>query len=88
MPRVSPFAGLHYSLARFGAAAVPARVRLPEDDAAPPTRVADLTDVGCPPYDVIDEAKRRELLGPARAERRAARVQRRRRIHTPPPRRR
>ena len=29
---------------------------------APPTRLADLTDLACPPYDVIDEAMRRELL--------------------------
>ena len=72
MPRVSPFAGLHYSLAHFGAEAVPARVRLPHDEAAP-TRVADLTDVVCPPYDVIDDAKRRELL--ERHDRNAVRLE-------------
>ena len=73
MPRVSPFAGLHYSLARFGAAAVPQRVRLAHDDEAPSARVADLTDVVCPPYDVIDDAKRGELLD--RHERNAVRLE-------------
>jgi uncharacterized protein (DUF1015 family) len=73
MPRVSPFAGLHYSLARFGAAALPARVRLPNDDAAPPPRVADLTDVVCPPYDVIDDGKRRDLM--ERHDRNAVRLE-------------
>ena len=62
MPRVSAFAGLHYSLARFGAPTVPARVRMAEDDVARETRLADITDVACPPYDVIDEATRRRLL--------------------------
>ena len=62
MPRVAPFRGLHYSPDRFGGTAVPDRVRLADDDAAPPTRLADLTDLACPPYDVIDEAMRRELL--------------------------
>jgi uncharacterized protein (DUF1015 family) len=62
MPRVAPFRGLHYSLDRFGGPAVPERVRVADDDDAPPTRVADLTDLACPPYDVIDEAQRRELL--------------------------
>lgn len=62
MPRVSPFAGLHYSVARFGAPGVPSRVRLADDDTMPPARLADVSEVVCPPYDVIDEAKRRELL--------------------------
>jgi uncharacterized protein (DUF1015 family) len=62
MPRVAPFRGLHYSIDRFGGTAVPDRVRLADDDEAPPTRLADLTDVACPPYDVIDEQMRGELL--------------------------
>ena len=37
MPRVAPFAGLHYSLARFGSATVPDRVRMADDADAPPT---------------------------------------------------
>ena len=62
MPRVAPFRGLHYSLERFGATSVPARVAVAEDAEAPPTRVADLTDLCCPPYDVIDAAQGDELL--------------------------
>ena len=63
MPRVAPFAGLHYSLDRFGSASVADRVRLPDDADAPPARIADLTDLACPPYDVISDAQRDELLG-------------------------
>ncbi len=73
MPRVTPFAGLHYSLARFGAPDVPDRVHLAADDEAPPARVADLTDIACPPYDVIDEGKRRQLLD--RHDRNAVRLE-------------
>jgi len=74
MPRVAPFRGLHFALDRFGAgSAVPDRVRLPEDDEAPPTRMADLTDVACPPYDVIADAQRDALL--ARNERNAVRLE-------------
>jgi uncharacterized protein (DUF1015 family) len=62
MPRVAPFAGLHYSLDRFVGPAVPDRVRLADDAGAPPTRVADLTDLACPPYDVISDAQRQRLL--------------------------
>src|SRR6187200_1161844 len=62
MPRVAPFAGLHYALDRYGSPSVPDRVRLPDDAAAAPTRVADLTDLACPPYDVIGDAQREELL--------------------------
>ena len=62
MPRVAPFSGLHYSIARFGGTSVPERVRLADDDDAPPPRLADITDVVCPPYDVIDEELRGELL--------------------------
>jgi uncharacterized protein (DUF1015 family) len=73
MPRVAPFAGLHYALARFGSATVPDRVRIAEDAEAPPATVADLTDVVCPPYDVIDDAQRTGLL--ARHERNAVRLE-------------
>ena len=62
MPRVSPFSGLHYSLARFGVSAVPELVRLADDAEMPSGRLADITDVVCPPYDVIDEVMRRGLL--------------------------
>jgi uncharacterized protein (DUF1015 family) len=62
MPRVAPFAGLHYSIDRLAAAAVPERVRLADDTNAPPARLADITDLVCPPYDVITDDQRRELL--------------------------
>jgi uncharacterized protein (DUF1015 family) len=73
MPRVSAFAGTHYSLTRFGDATVPDRVRLPDDAEAPPTRLADLTDLACPPYDVIDERTRAALL--ARHDHNAVRLE-------------
>ncbi|MCV0402928.1 MAG: DUF1015 domain-containing protein [Chloroflexi bacterium] len=73
MPQVSPFRGLHYSLARFGTAHPPDRIALAEDADAPPQRVADLTDVACPPYDVISDARREELL--ARHEHNAVRLE-------------
>jgi uncharacterized protein (DUF1015 family) len=62
MPRVAPFRGLHYAHARFGVEPVPERVRSVDDGEVPPAAVADLTDVACPPYDVIDEAERQALL--------------------------
>jgi uncharacterized protein (DUF1015 family) len=62
MPRVAPFRGLHYAHARYGAGSVPDRVRSTDDADAAPAQVADLTDVACPPYDVIGDAQRAELL--------------------------
>ena len=73
MPRVSPLPGIHYAQDRFGSAAVPARVAIADDAAAPPTAVVDLTDLACPPYDVISDAQRAELL--ARHERNAVRLE-------------
>jgi uncharacterized protein (DUF1015 family) len=73
MPRVSPLPGIHYALDRFGSTTVPHRVALADDEGAPPVRVADLTDVVCPPYDVIGEAQRRALL--LRHERNAVRLE-------------
>ncbi|MGI8930070.1 MAG: DUF1015 domain-containing protein, partial [Candidatus Limnocylindria bacterium] len=73
MPHVAPFRGLHYSLDRFGAPDVPDRVRTADDAVAHPPRVADITDVVCPPYDVIDEAQRKALL--ARHDRNAVRLE-------------
>jgi uncharacterized protein (DUF1015 family) len=73
MPRVAAFRGLHYALDRFGAAEVPARVRLPDEEAVPGARVADLSDVACPPYDVIAPSAAGELL--ARHERNAIRLE-------------
>ncbi len=62
MPAVAPFRGLHYAHARYGADRVPSRIRSADDVDAAPTRVADLTDVACPPYDVISEPQRGDLL--------------------------
>jgi len=73
MPRVEPFRGLHYPHARFGSDALPDRVRVPDDADAPPAHLADLTDVVCPPYDVISDAQRVELL--ARHPRNAVRLE-------------
>ncbi len=72
MPRVAPFAGLHYSIGRFAGRTVPDRVRQPDDVDAPPARLADLTDLACPPYDVIGDEQRAELL--ARSDRNAIRL--------------
>ena len=73
MPRVAPFSGLHYSHARFGAATVPDRIRAVDDAAVLPPHLADVTDVVSPPYDVITELQRDELL--ARDERNAVRLE-------------
>ncbi len=73
MPRVAPFRGLTYSLDRFGTSDVPDRVRTPDDADAAPPRVADLTDLACPPYDVIGDAQRADLL--SRHERNAVRLE-------------
>jgi uncharacterized protein (DUF1015 family) len=63
MPLVRPFRGLGYALDRFAPAEVPDRVRLPDEPPAHPgRRVADLSDVACPPYDVIAPAQQAELL--------------------------
>ena len=73
MPRVASFRGLHYSIDRFGGTAVPERVRLADDHDASPTRLADLTELACPPYDVIDAGAAAELL--ARNARNAVRLE-------------
>jgi uncharacterized protein (DUF1015 family) len=73
MPRVAPFPGIGYALERFGVEVPPDRVRLADDDEAPPVRLADLTDLACPPYDVISDAQRQALL--ARHERNAVRLE-------------
>jgi uncharacterized protein (DUF1015 family) len=73
MPRVAPFRGLHYAPARFGVSPVPSRIRSVDDAQVAPTAVADLTDVACPPYDVITESQRATLL--ARHPRNAVRLE-------------
>jgi uncharacterized protein (DUF1015 family) len=73
MPRVAPFPGIGYAIDRFGASAEADRVRLPEDADAPPANLADVSDVVCPPYDVISDLQRDELL--RRHERNAVRLE-------------
>ncbi len=62
MPLVRPLRGLGYALDRFGGTEIPARVRRPGEAAAHPGRVADLTDLVSPPYDVISDSQRTSLL--------------------------
>jgi uncharacterized protein (DUF1015 family) len=73
VPRIAPLPGIHYPIDRFGTDVVPDRVRTSDDDEAAPSRLADLTDLVCPPYDVISDAQRQELL--ARDARNAVRLE-------------
>jgi uncharacterized protein (DUF1015 family) len=61
MPTLRPIRGLGYALDRFAMAAPPGM------------RIADLTNVVCPPYDVITPAQQAELL--ARHPRNAVRLE-------------
>lgn len=63
MPLVRPLRGLGYALDRFGSTEIPERVRLPGEGSDHPGRVADLTDLVSPPYDVITDSQRSSLLG-------------------------
>lgn len=62
MPLVRPFRAIGYALDRFGTSRIPDRVRLPEEPATHPGRLADLTDLACPPFDVIGRGQQAELL--------------------------
>lgn len=62
MPGVSPFRGLVYSLQQYGGSSIPERVRLVDDPMEHPGELADISDLVCPPYDVIEDEQRRELL--------------------------
>jgi uncharacterized protein (DUF1015 family) len=73
MPLVRPLRGLGYALDRFGSGDIPARVRWPGEGAAAAGRVADLTDLVSPPYDVISNSQRAALL--ARHPRNAVRLE-------------
>ena len=70
---VSAFRGLGYSLDRYGSSSIPERVRAEGEDGMHPGRVGDLTDVVCPPFDVIGERDRAALL--ERDERNAVRLE-------------
>jgi uncharacterized protein (DUF1015 family) len=61
MPLVRPLRGIGYALDRFAIPAPPGR------------RIADLTDLACPPYDVITPALQSELL--TRSQRNAVRLE-------------
>lgn len=62
MPLVRPFRGIGYALDRYGSDRIPARIRLPEEPPEHPGRVADLTDLVSPPFDVIGVHQRQDLL--------------------------
>jgi uncharacterized protein (DUF1015 family) len=65
MPQVQPFRAISYAPARYAVPRIPERVRLPDEPAQEPgagRTVSDLSDVACPPYDVIDSALQRSLL--------------------------
>ncbi|MEO8638742.1 MAG: DUF1015 family protein, partial [Chloroflexota bacterium] len=61
MPTLRPFRGLGYALDRYASPSPPGM------------RIADLTDVVCPPYDVIGPAEQAELL--ERSEHNAVRLE-------------
>jgi uncharacterized protein (DUF1015 family) len=65
MPAVRPFRAITYAPERFAQPVIPERVRLPDEpDAVPAGRwVTDLTDLACPPYDVIGADLQAQLLG-------------------------
>jgi uncharacterized protein (DUF1015 family) len=62
MPLVRPLSGIGYALDRFGSERIPPRIRLPEEPPVHPGRVADLTDLVSPPFDVIGPEQRLALL--------------------------
>jgi uncharacterized protein (DUF1015 family) len=66
MPLVRPLRAIAYSPERFAEPAVPQRIRLPDEPpggrAAAGRAVTDLTDLVCPPYDVISAEQQEELL--------------------------
>lgn len=73
MPPVRPLRGLGYALDRYGSREIPERVWRPGEAAEHPGRIADLTDVVSPPYDVISNSQRSVLL--ARDPRNAVRLE-------------
>jgi len=75
MPAVRPFRAITYAPERFAKPITPERVRLPDeaDTALASHQVTDLTDLACPPYDVIGPDLQAELLG--RDDRNAVRLE-------------
>jgi uncharacterized protein (DUF1015 family) len=63
MPLVAPFRGIGYARQATTATTIPDRIRLPEEPPLGAGRsVADLSDLACPPYDVIGPELQAELL--------------------------
>jgi uncharacterized protein (DUF1015 family) len=64
MPAVRPFRGIAYAPERFAQPVIADRIRLPDEpDAVAAGRwVTDLTDLACPPYDVIEADLQAALL--------------------------
>ncbi len=61
MPLVRPFSAIGYALDRYGSGRIPDRVRQPAEESDHPGRVADVSDLVCPPYDVISPEQQRAL---------------------------
>jgi uncharacterized protein (DUF1015 family) len=63
MPLVAPFRGIGYARSQPTAQPVPPRILLPEEPPPAAGRtLTDLTDLACPPYDVIGPELQAELL--------------------------
>jgi uncharacterized protein (DUF1015 family) len=65
MPQVQPFRAITYAPGRYASPTVPDRIRLPDEPdgtVAAGRTVSDLSDVACPPYDVIDAGTQQQLL--------------------------
>src|SRR5688572_33198127 len=76
MPLVRPFRAIAYAPDRFAQATIAERIRLPDESGvarAEGRRVTDLTDLACPPYDVIGTVQQAQLV--ARHERNAVRLE-------------
>ena len=75
MPDVRPFRAISYAPERFAQPLIPQRVRLPDepDAVAAGRAVVDLTDLACPPYDVIGPDLQADLM--ARSARNAIRLE-------------
>ena len=76
MPPVRPFRAIVYAPDRFAQPTIAERIRLPDEPgptAADGRLVTDLTDLACPPYDVISPEQQAALL--ARHPRNAVRLE-------------
>ena len=66
MPPVRPLRAVAYAPDRFADPTIAERIRLPDElgtASADGRRVTDLTDLACPPYDVISPEQQAALLG-------------------------